>query len=262
VNAGTPSGPARCLSPQAVMAIRTAQSSERRSSTPCRRSGSVAPSVVSPEDFEAARLALLEEEKALTRQLDALAARRRRLPVTPVRKDYVLQGEDGDVALLDLFGGRRQLAIYHFMFPVGQQTPCVGCSTFTDNIPPDALTHLAQRDTAFTLMSPAPIGELLAYRERMGWNVPWHSTAGTTLTDDLGVGGGFRLMVLLRDGDDVYLTYSTTSRGVDRLRFDFNILDVTPLGRQEAWEDTPAGRPQTPTMQWLRRHDEYEEVVA
>jgi hypothetical protein len=176
------------------------------------------PSIVSPEDFEAARLALLEEEKALTRQLDALAARRRRLPMTPVRKDYVLQGEDGDVALLELFGGRRQLAIYHFMFPAGQQTPCVGCSTFTDNIPPDALTHLAQRDTAFTLMSPAPIGELFAYRERMGWNVPWHSMAGTTLTDDLGAGGGFRLMVLLRDDEDVYLTYSTTSRGLGTRR--------------------------------------------
>jgi predicted dithiol-disulfide oxidoreductase (DUF899 family) len=219
------------------------------------------PKIVDRAEFDAARGALLEEEKALTRQLDALAARRRRLPMTPVRNDYMLGGEAGDVPLLDLFGGRRQLAIYHFMFPAGQQEPCVGCSTFTDNIPPEALTHLAQRDTAFTLMSPAPIAELLAYRDRMGWPVPWHSTAGTTLTDDLRVGGGFRLMVLLRDGDDVFLTYETGSRGVDRLRFDLNILDLTPFGRQEAWEDTPDGRPQTPTMQWLRRHDEYE-VVA
>lgn len=211
------------------------------------------PSIVNPDALAAHRA----EEKALTRALDALAAQRRRLPMTPVHNDYILEGEHGAVPLLELFDGRRQLATYHFMFPPGQQTPCVGCSTFTDNIPADALTHLAQRETAFTLMSPAPIGELLAYRERMGWNVPWHSTHGTTLTDDLGVGGGFKLTVLLRDGDDVYLTYWTTSRGVDRLRFDFNILDLTPLGRQEQWEDTPEGRPQTPTMGWLRRHDEY-----
>ncbi|HWH95359.1 MAG TPA: DUF899 family protein [Baekduia sp.] len=215
------------------------------------------PPIVNPEDFEQARVALLAEEKAMTRRLDALAARRRRLPMTPVRNNYNLHGEHGATTLLDLFDGRRQLAIYHFMFPQGQQAPCVGCSTFTDNIPPDALTHLAQRDTAFTLMSPAPIDELLAYRDRMGWRLPWHSTHGTTLTDDLGVGGGFKLTVLLRHGDDVYLSYWTTSRGVDRLRFDFNILDLTPLGRQEQWEDTPEGRPQTPTMAWLRRHDEY-----
>ena len=215
------------------------------------------PSIVSPDELDAARRELLAEEKALTRRLDALAAQRRRLPMTPVRNDYRLVGERGEVTLLELFEGRRQLAIYHFMFPPGQTEPCVGCSTFTDNIPPDALTHLAQRDTAFTLMSPAPLDELLAYRDRMGWRVPWYSAAGTTLTDDLGVGGGFRLTILLRDGDDVYLTYWTGSRGVDRLRFDFNILDLTPLGRQEAWEDTPPGRPQTPTMQWLRRHDEY-----
>ncbi|WP_027007308.1 DUF899 domain-containing protein [Conexibacter woesei] len=215
------------------------------------------PTIVGAEDFDAARRALLAEEKALTHQLDALAAKRRRLPMTPVRNDYILGGEHGEVSLLDLFAGRRQLAIYHFMFPPGQAEPCVGCSTFTDNIPPDALAHLAQRDTAFTLLSPAPLPELLAYRDRMGWSVPWHSAAGTTLTDDLGIGGGFRLSILLRDGDDVYLTYWTGSRGVDRLRYDFNILDLTPLGRQEQWEDTPPGRPQTPTVAWLRRHDEY-----
>jgi predicted dithiol-disulfide oxidoreductase (DUF899 family) len=220
------------------------------------------PQIVTPAEFDEAHRALLAEEKALTHQLDALAARRRRLPMTPVRNDYVLHGEHGARTLLDLFDGRRQLATYHFMFPPGQTEPCVGCTTFADNVPPDALTHLAQRDTAFTLMSPAPLPELLAYRDRMGWSIPWHSTAGTTLTDDLGVRGGFRLTIMLRDRDDVYLTYWTTSRGVDRLRFDFNILDLTPLGRQEDWEDTPPGRPQTPTMDWLRRHDEYAEVTA
>jgi predicted dithiol-disulfide oxidoreductase (DUF899 family) len=215
------------------------------------------PPIVTPEQFEEARAALLAEEKALTRQLDALAARRRRLPMTPVRNDYLLQGEAGDLTLRDLFGDHRQLVLYHFMLSAGVADPCVGCSTFTDNIPPDALTHLAQRDTAFALTSRAPLPELLAYRRRMGWRVPWCSTAGTTLNEDFGFGNGFQLTVLLRDGDDVYKTYSTTARGVDRLRFDFNILDLTPLGRQEAWEDTPDGRSQSPTMGWLRRHDEY-----
>jgi predicted dithiol-disulfide oxidoreductase (DUF899 family) len=219
------------------------------------------PSIVSPSEFEAARRALLAEEKALTHQLDALAARRRRLPMTPI-SNYNLTGEHGPTTLRGLFGGHRQLVVYHFMFPPGQTAPCVGCSTFTDNIPPDALTHLAQRDTAFALTSPAPLPELLAYRDRMGWRVPWLSTHGTTLEDDLGIGGGFALSVFLRDGDDLFRSYWTGSRGVDRLRFDFNILDLTPFGRQEEWEDTPDGRPQTPTMQWLRRHDEYAEVPA
>jgi predicted dithiol-disulfide oxidoreductase (DUF899 family) len=221
------------------------------------------PQVVTSDEFEVARAALLAEEKALTRRLDALAARRRRMPMTPVSNAYVFTGPDGRAAsLLDLFDGRRQLVIYHFMFAPGTTAPCVGCTTFTDNIAPAALDHLRRRDTNMVWISRAPIDELLAYRRRMGWTIPWYSAAGSEFNYDFGVsrrdrGEGFKLSVLLRDGDDVYRTYWTTARGVDRLRSDFNLLDLTPYGRQEAWEDSPDGWPQTPTMAWLRRRDEY-----
>ncbi|WCB93962.1 hypothetical protein DSM104299_02689 [Baekduia alba] len=223
------------------------------------------PPIVSTEELETERAALLEEEKALTHRLDALAARRRRLPMTPVAQadTYTFHGPEGDVGLLDLFDGRRQLVVYHFMFPPGQAEPCVGCSTFTDNIA--GLEHLRARDTNLVLIARAPLDELLAYRERMGWTVPFYSSEGSAFNADFGVTrderDGFKLSVLLRDGDAVYRTYWTTSRGVDRLRFDFNILDLTPYGRQEAWEDSPDGWPQTPTMGWLRRHDEYADAV-
>jgi predicted dithiol-disulfide oxidoreductase (DUF899 family) len=218
------------------------------------------PPIVSTEEFESARAALLLEEKALTHQLDALAARRRRLPMTPVEKTYTFAGPEGERSLVDLFDGRRQLLIYHFMFGPGETEPCGGCSTFTDNMA--GLVHLRQRDANMVWISRAPLDELQAYRERMGWDIPWYSSAGSDFNYDFGVsrrggGEGFRLSVLLRDGDDVYRTYWTTSRGVDRLRVDFNLLDLTPYGRQEAWEDSPEGWPQSPTMGWLRRHDEY-----
>lgn len=221
------------------------------------------PPIVSQEEFEIERAALLQEEKALTHALDALAARRRRLPMTPVEKDYAFHGPEGDAGLVDLFDGRRQLIVYHFMFAPGETAPCVGCSSFTDNIAD--LSHLRRRDTNMVLISRAPLDELLRYRERMGWSVPWYSSQGSDFNRDFGVTTPdgrerFKLTVLLRDGDAVYRTYWTTSRGVDRLRLDFNLLDLTPYGRQEAWEDSPRGWPQGPTMGWLRRHDEYAEA--
>ena len=172
------------------------------------------------DEFEAARAEQLVEEKALTRQLDALAARRRRLPATPVTKRYTLTGAEGEVELLDLFDGRRPLIIYHFMFPAGKQDPCLGCTTFTDNI--TGLVHVRARDANFVLVSRAPVEELHAYRDRMGWDIPWYSSAGATYNEDFGAtsaSGGevFRLTVLLRDGDDIYKTYWTDARGTDRL---------------------------------------------
>jgi predicted dithiol-disulfide oxidoreductase (DUF899 family) len=222
------------------------------------------PPIVSAQEFDAARAELLDEEKALTHALDALAARRRRMPMTRIQKDYTFHGPDGDVGLVDLFDGRRQLIVYHFMFAPGEQQPCVGCSTFTDNI--GDLSHVRARDTNMVLISRAPLDELLAYRDRMGWTVPWYSSEGSDFNVDFGVTSpagaeGFRLSVLLRDGDDVFRTYWTTARGVDRLRLDFNLLDLTPYGRQEEWEASPAGWPQDRTMGWLRRHDEYAERV-
>jgi predicted dithiol-disulfide oxidoreductase (DUF899 family) len=216
------------------------------------------PEVVPEAEWRAARDQLLVKEKDATRALDALAAERRRLPMVLVEKDYELVGPDGKVRFTDLFDGRRQLIVYHFMFGPGED-PCTGCSSFTDNIAD--LSHLRARDTAFVLVSRAPYDEIRAFRERMGWTVPWFSSFGSDFNYDFDVTRGdgetFALSVFLRDGDSVYRSYVTSSRGVDRLRLDFNLLDLTPYGRQEEWEDSPEGWPQTKAYTWWRKHDEY-----
>jgi predicted dithiol-disulfide oxidoreductase (DUF899 family) len=220
------------------------------------------PEVVSEAEWRAARDELLVKEKEATRALDALAAERRRLPVVRIEKDYELEGPDGKLRFTDLFDGRRQLIVYHFMFGPGED-PCTGCSSFTDNIAD--LSHLRARDTAFVLVSRAPYDEIRAFKERMGWTVPWFSSFGSDFNHDFDVtrGGGeiFALSVFLRDGKSVYRSYVTSSRGVDRLRLDFNLLDLTPYGRQEEWEDSPEGWPQTEAYTWWRKHDEYEAVA-
>jgi len=220
------------------------------------------PEVVSETEWRAARDELLAKEKAATRALDALAAERRRLPMVLVEKDYELAGPDGNVRFADLFDGRRQLIVYHFMFGPGEDA-CTGCSSFIDNIAD--LSHLRARDTAFVLVSRAPYGEIRAFKERMGWSVPWFSSFGSDFNYDFDVtrdgGEMFALSVFVRDGDSVYRSYVTSSRGVDRLRLDFNLLDLTPYGRQEEWEDSPGGWPQTPPYTWWRKHDEYEAVA-
>jgi len=221
------------------------------------------PQVVSQEEWQAARDELLIEEKRMTRALDALAATRRRLPMVRFDAGYVFEGEDGEQAtLLDLFEGRRQLLVYNFMLGPDSDvdTPCVGCCSFTDNV--GNLAHLNARDTSYVLVARAPQAMIRQVKERMGWTLPWYSSHGSKFNFDVGVssdrGEMFGLSAFVRDGDDVYRTYFTTARGVDRLRLDFNLLDLTALGRQEAWEDSPEGWPQTPTMQSLRRHDEYD----
>jgi predicted dithiol-disulfide oxidoreductase (DUF899 family) len=216
------------------------------------------PRIVSMTEWQRARDDLLVKEKAATRALDALAAERRRLPMVRVDADYVFEGRDSKAGLLDLFDGRRQLVIYHFMLGPGED-PCVGCASLTDNVP--NLAHLHARDTMFVLTSRAPLAEIETVRQRMGWTVPWFSSYGSTFNEDFGVtrdgSESFGLSVLLRDGDSVFRTYFTSARGVDRLRFDFNVLDLTPLGRQEDWEDSPAGWAQTPPYTWWRLHDDY-----
>jgi predicted dithiol-disulfide oxidoreductase (DUF899 family) len=216
------------------------------------------PEVVSAQEWQAARDALLVKEKQHTRALDALAAERRRMPMVRLDKDYRFIAPDGTtVGLADLFQGRSQLVMYHFMLEPGQDWTCGGCASFTDNIADQS--HLNARDTTLILMARAPQEEIDPVRQRMGWTVPWYSSYGSDFNDDLGLGGGgFGLSVLLRDGDEFFRTYFTNGRGVDRLRLDFNLLDLTPYGRQEEWEDSPEGWPQTPTMQWLRLHDEYD----
>lgn len=214
------------------------------------------PPVVSVREWQTARDALLVKEKELTHALDALAAQRRRLPMVQLRTDYTFTAPDGAAAgLTDLFDGRRQLVIYHFMLSSAQDRVCSACASFTDHLADQP--HLNARDTTLILMSPAPAQEIDVLRQRFDWTLPWYSAHGNDFYADLGLGGGFGLSVLLRDGDEVFRTYFTTARGVDRLRMDFNLLDLTPYGRQEQWEDSPTGWPQDPTMSWLRPSDEY-----
>jgi predicted dithiol-disulfide oxidoreductase (DUF899 family) len=207
---------------------------------------------------------LLKKEKAATRERDALAADRRRMPMAEIEKEYVFEGPNGRASLLELFDGRRQLIVYHFMFAPGvdgwPDAGCDGCSFFVDQI--THLAHLHARDTSLVLISWAPLENLQRYQRRMGWTIPWYSSAGSDFNDDFGLstsrGETFGLSVLFRDGDRVFRTYFTTGRGVEMLGSPWSFLDLTPLGRQEEWEDSPAGWPQTPPYVWWRRHDEYE----
>ena len=227
------------------------------------------PPVVSAEEWQAASDALLAKEKGATKARDALAAERRRLPMVLIDKDYVFQGPNGDATLLDLFEGRRQLILYHFMFGPNQDVGCDGCSLVVDQI--GHLAHLHARDTSFVLVARAPLPKLEAYKRRMGWTIPWYSSFGSDFNVDFGRspetpqpdayqdGEMFGLSVFLRDGDAVYRTYFTRQRGVEALGSVWTFLDLTPLGRQEAWEDSPEGWPQTPPYEWWRRHDEYED---
>jgi len=221
------------------------------------------PSVVSQSEWAAARKKLLVKEKAMTRALDALAAERRRLPMVAIEKEYVFDGPDGRVSLLDLFEGRRQLVLYHFMFsPKVSGWPdagCPGCSMMVDQL--GHLAHLHARNTSYAVVSIAPLANIKKYKKRMGWTFPWVSSSGNDFNKDFGRTTKdeekFGLSVFFRDGKKIYRSYFTDGRGVETLGPVWSLLDVTPWGRQEKWEDSPAGWPQTPPFQWWERHDEY-----
>jgi predicted dithiol-disulfide oxidoreductase (DUF899 family) len=223
------------------------------------------PQIVSPEEWHAAREALLLKEKELTRARDALAAERRRLPMTRVEKSYVFAGPDGDVTLLDLFEDQPQLLLYHFMFAPGvhgwPSAGCPGCSMFTDNIGQFTSAHLKARGVSLALVSRAPIENIEAYRRRMGWPHRWVSSEHNSFNVDFGLttpeGEEHGLSVFLRDGDEIYRTYFTSQRGIEMLGNVWGFLEAAPYGRQETWEDSPPGWPQTPPYEWWRRHDEY-----
>jgi len=202
------------------------------------------PPVVSAAEWQQARDALLTDEKQATRTLDQIAARRRRLPMVRFRNDYEFASPFGTKTLLDLFDGRPQLAAYQFM-DNGPDDFCPGCTFFTSNVA--GLAALADDDVSWVTASDMPLEQMRAYWTRMGWTVPFVSSRGTTFAQDCGAGGGFMLTLFLRDGDDVYRTYNTTQRGVDRLLFVNNMLDLAPYGRQQDWEDSPPGWPQHPT---------------
>ncbi len=218
------------------------------------------PPIVSQTDWQTAREKLLEKEKAATRARDALAAERRRLPMVKIEKDYVLDGSDGKRTLVDLFEGRRQLVLIHFMFGPDWSEGCVGCSMTVDSM--GHLSHLHARDTSVALVSRAPLPKLQAYRTRMGWTVPWYSSFDSDFNRDFDVTRGDEeisaVSIFLRDGDSVYRTYVTGGRGDEMLGTVWSYLDLTPLGRQETWEDSPQGWPQTPPYDWWRHHDKYD----
>ena len=203
------------------------------------------PAIVSAEKWQEERDGLLTAEKEATRSLDAIAARRRRLPM--VRFDnarYMFDTPDGPKRLLDLFAAQQQLIVYQFM-DRGPDEYCPGCTHFTNNVA--ALPTLTTSGVAWATVSNMPLAQIQAYADRKSWTLPFVSSHGTSFANDCGADDGFMLSVFLRDGEEVYRTYSTTARGVDRLLFVNNILDLAPYGRQEDWEDSPPGWPQHPT---------------
>lgn len=204
------------------------------------------PEIVSAEQWDVARAELLTAEKELTRALDRQAALRRRLPMVKFAEDYVFDSSGGPKSLLDLFDGRGQLVVYQFM-DNGPDAYCPGCTYFTDNVPETALPILARTGVSWITVSNMPLSQIEAYKAQRGWTLPFVSSHNNSFAKDCGSDGGFMLSVFLRDGEDVYRTYSTTARGVDRVLFANNILDLTPYGRQEDWEDSPPGWPQQPT---------------
>lgn len=229
------------------------------------------PTTVSRDEWTAARKRLLVKEKEFNRQRDALSAERRKLPMVAIEKEYVFQGREGRRTLAELFEGQRQLLVYHFMFEPDHDEGCPACSFVADNFA-SGLVHLAARDTAFAVISRAPLDKIERFKKRMGWTFPWLSSFGIDFNYDFQVtldkkhpeynyapvsaqpavypqeGEREGLSVFLRDGDRLFHTYSTYQRGLDPLLNTYNFLDLTPLGRQE--EDG--------IMRWVRHHDKYE----
>jgi predicted dithiol-disulfide oxidoreductase (DUF899 family) len=216
------------------------------------------PPIVSPEEWSAAREAMLVKEKELTRARDALAAERRRMPWMAVDKDYRFEGPDGPVSLADLFEGRRQLIVYRFFYEDDvagfPEHGCPGCSFLADQVA--HLAHLNARDTTLAFASRAPQPDIERLKSRMGWTMPWY-----TITDDFDADFGVRewhgTNAFIRDGDRIFRTYFIDARGDEAMGSTWSYLDISALGRQEEWEDSPEGYPQTPPYQWWRLHDEY-----
>jgi predicted dithiol-disulfide oxidoreductase (DUF899 family) len=218
------------------------------------------PPIVSPEEWEAARQEMLVKEKEVTRAGDALAAERRRMPRMAVEKEYSFDGPDGPASLLDLFDGRRELIVYRFFFdPDVDGWPdagCPGCSFVADQVAHPA--HLNARDTTLAFVSRAPQENIQRLKAKMGWElIPWYG-----LTDgfdaDFGVGEWHGTNAFYRDDDDrIFRTYFVNDRGDEPMGGTWAYLDITALGRQEEWEDSPEGYPQTPPYRWWRRHNEY-----
>lgn len=225
------------------------------------------PRIASRKQWLAARKKLLQQEKKVTHEYDRISAARRRLPMVRLTKDYVFEGPKGKVRLNDLFSGRRQLIVYHFMFDPKWTKGCPGCTGFVNAL--GDLSMLGKRNTAFALISRAPLAKLRAYQKKMGWSHrTWVSSHDSDFNHDFHVtldrkvappeynfkpfrgdhtGEAHGLSVFFRVGKDIFHTYSAYARGVESLTDSYRLLDVTPYGRQEDWEDSPGGWPQKPT---------------
>src|SRR3954465_11349681 len=204
------------------------------------------PPVVAADTLQKELDALRRREKAATRELDAIAAQRRRLPMVEM-PDYTLEGEDGPVRLVDVFDGRSQLIVYNHMWFPGEEWQCGGCTGFTSQF--TRLEFLDAYDARFVIVTQGPIDEALAYKARVGNKMTWYSTANSPFGTDMGAppGGGFQVNVFFRQGDTAYRTYNTQGRGTEQLSHAFPLLDLLPYGRQEEWQDSPQGWPQSPT---------------
>ena len=217
------------------------------------------PSVVSPQEWQAAHQQLLVKEKEMTRARDALAAERRRMPWMAVEKPYTFDGPNGKVSLLDLFEGRRQLIVYRAFFEPGvhgwPEHACIGCSMVADQV--SDLSHISARDTTLVYASRAPQADIQRLKSTMGWeHIPWY-----TITDefdtDFGVNEWHGHNAFIRDGDRIFRTYLINGRGDEAMGTVWSFLDMTALGRQELWENSPKGYPQSRPYKWWNWHDSY-----
>lgn len=209
----------------------------------------VHPPIVTRDAWLAARKTLLTHEKELTKHYDRVSAERRRLPMVKLEKTYMFDGPEGKRSLYDLFDGHHQLIVYHFMFDPAWENGCDGCTGYVNELAD--LSMLPARDTQFVLISRAPLAKLQAYKTRKGWDRPWYSSFGSDFNYDFQVttdkGETHGLSVFFRIDDDIFHTYSTYNRGTESLTDAYRLLDMTPYGRQEDWEDSPSGWPQHPT---------------
>jgi predicted dithiol-disulfide oxidoreductase (DUF899 family) len=231
--------------------------------------------IASRSDWLAARKQLLDDEKKFTLLRDQLSEKRRALPWVKIEENYVFEGPDGPVTLADLFAGRSQLIVYHFMFAPEWEAGCKSCSFWADNF--NGVTdHLTQRDTSFAAISRAPVSKLLAHRKRLGWSFTWVSSQNNRFNYDFGVAftpdelakgasynyGSFQpkatdmpgVSVFIKEGDSIFHTYSTFGRGIDLMNTAYNYLDLVPKGRDEASLEF--------SMAWLDYHDKYPPAVA
>jgi predicted dithiol-disulfide oxidoreductase (DUF899 family) len=217
------------------------------------------PAIVSPEEWEAAHQKLLVKEKQLTRARDALAAERRRMPWLAVEKEYEFDGPRGKASLLDLFDRRGQLIVYRAFFEPGvigwPEHACVGCSMMADHVA--NLAHLNARNSTLVFASRAPQADIARLKKRMGWeHIPWYTITGD-FDKDFGVDEWHGHNAFIRDGDRVFRTYLINGRGDEAMGTTWSYLDMTALGRQEKWEDSPESYPQTAPYEWWNWHDEY-----